>query len=107
MMNNLHEAWITAKLAAIGMLGAAFMAWYHRRNIGNWKDAFVYVVFGGAIAHFGTPLAIWMFHFDPENTGSIGFFLGAFGGCISKWLWNFIASGALTELIKSRFGGGQ
>lgn len=106
-MDNLQEFWTAIKLAVIGMIGASFMAWYHRKNIGSWKDAVVYVSFGGAIAHFGTPLVIWFFNMDIGNTGGIGFFLGAFGGCVSKWAWHFVASGELSALIKSRFGGGQ
>lgn len=106
-MDNLYETWTAIKLVVIGMLGAGFMAWYRRKKIGGWKDAIIYVSFGGAIAHFGSPLIVWLFNMDAENTGSIGFFLGAIGGCVAKWLWYFIESGELTALVKSRFGGGQ
>lgn len=93
-----------------GFFGAVFVYLVvpsQRHALNSKKDVILFLISGGVISHFLTPLATWYFKPEPASIGGIGFLLGAFGGAIFTAIMKGIDASDLWALVKSRFGGGS
>lgn len=92
-----------------GLVGAAvatFAVPSQRQELSGKRDILLFLLSGGAIAHYMTVPVCVYFHLDPGSVGGIGFLLGAFGGAVFTAIMKAIKAADLWALLKSRFGGG-
>lgn len=100
-----HLQWAIPGL--VGAAVAAFAVPSQRQELTGKLDIALFLLSGGAIAHYMTvPVSIY-FQLDPSSVGGIGFLLGAFGGAIFTAIMRAIKAADLWALLKSRFGGGS
>lgn len=100
-------AWL--EWAIPGFFGAAFVYAVvpaQRQEMSSKKDVMLFLLSGGVVSHFLTPLATWWLHPNPDSVGGIGFLLGAFGGALCTAIMRGIKAADLWALVRARFGGG-
>lgn len=90
----------------VGAAVAAFAVPSQRQDLNGKRDILLFLLSGGAIAHYMTVPVCFYFHMDQNSVGGIGFLLGAFGGAIFTAIMKAIKAADLWALIRSRFGGG-
>lgn len=97
-----------------GFFGAVFIYAVvpsQRQELRGKKDVMLFLLSGGVVSHFLTPLATWWLHPDPNSVGGIGFLLGAFGGALCTAIMRGINASDLWSLaqsiIRAKFGGGS
>lgn len=81
-----------------GAIGAAIVTRYHKDQLKNPVDYFVFILSGAFIAHYLTQIVVHFTNLSASNAGAIGFLLGAFGGMIFQEIVSYIKSGAWKEM---------
>lgn len=104
---GLNEFLSSLKWAIAGFFGALISARFHKEEIMNRGDYFMFLISGVLIAHYMTGIVARYLDFGAETAGGIGFLLGAFGGSLIQAVIRAIRTADLWAIIKARFGGGS
>lgn len=97
------KLWSNIQYFIAGAIGAAIVTRYHKDQLKNPTDYFVFILSGAFMAHYLTQLVVFIsgrfgWALDASNAGAVGFLLGAFGGLIFQEVVSYIKSGAWKEM---------
>lgn len=92
------KLWGNIQCFIAGAIGAAIVTRYHKDQLKNPTDYFIFILSGAFIAHYLTQIVVYFGGLSAANAGAVGFMLGAFGGMIFQEVISYIKSGAWKEM---------